>query len=64
MMNILNRLICLIKGHDPYRQEWKTEYRISLNRKGKKKKGKGIRTFKNKHYEEICLRCGKVLKKR
>lgn len=59
MRNFYNKLICFLYGHIPYVSErWYTW--INLNRKGGKKKGKGI--YKRWHKKIHCMRCGKLLK--
>ena len=64
MKIVFLRILCLFLGHKPYRIRWKNTYHINTNRKGGKKKGKGIYRWHNKHYEEYCERCGKFLKRR
>lgn len=61
-MNILNKIVCFIFGHKVYRCRWYNEYYISLKRKGGKKRNRGKVRHKHNHYEDVCLRCGKVIK--
>lgn len=63
-MNILNRIVCLFFGHNAYRCRWHTEYYISLKRKGGKKRNRGKVRHKTNHYEDVCLRCGKIIKQK
>ena len=63
-IDIWNKIVCFFLGHDVYRCRWHTEYYISLKRKGGKKRNRGKVRHKHSHHEDICLRCGKILKKK
>lgn len=59
---ILNKVICFIFGHDIATFSYTNAMKISLNRKGGKKRGKGNKTFKTRHRRRYCKRCGKAIK--
>lgn len=62
---IISKFKCLLFGHMPIKIRWNNKYDISLNRKGgKKRAGKSIITKKTNHYQIICRRCGKIIKKK
>lgn len=61
---MMNRLVCLIAGHDPYKVRWKNVYTMNFNRKGRHKKTHGKVSWKVNHYRVYCSRCGKLLKKK
>ncbi len=58
------KLICFFVGHDIYRIRWSNDYRCCRNRKGGKKRGRGVWVYRVKHHEDRCRRCGKVVKKK
>lgn len=62
--NFWNKIICFFLGHDDCRYDYVNKYRICLNRKGGKRRNAGVHIYRKKHYEIICLRCGKILKKK
>lgn len=60
----LLRLQCLFFGHDTYRVRWANVYRCCRNRKGGKRRGKGVYLYRVKHHEDYCRRCGKLIKRK
>lgn len=59
-----NKFLCFLFGHRPHRYIYNNVMTINLNRKGGKKKGRGVKKYKTHHYQEFCTRCGLLIKKR
>lgn len=59
-----DKFLCFIFGHIPYRYRYNNVTYINRNRKGGKKRGRGIKKYKSYHYKEFCTRCGLLIKKR
>lgn len=64
IMRMINKIVCLIVGHVPYRINWSNKHHLNMKRKGRHKTGHGILEWKTKHYKVYCERCGKVLKQK
>lgn len=62
--NLINKLKCLFAGHITYQVKWMNTSEISPKRKGGRKRSRGNVKFKTRHYQIICVRCGKILKKK
>lgn len=59
-----DKLRCSLFGHNTHRYHYTNVMEINRNRKGGKKKNRGVIKFKTRHYREFCTRCGLILKKR
>jgi intein/homing endonuclease len=54
---IRNRMVCLVKGHDPTLNVWKD---VRTQKVG----DRTMEFHRNVLYVEVCERCGKILKKK
>lgn len=62
MKNLINRLVCLIRGHKPYRLRYSYDFSSRANRKGGGNRRNRF-NYKRKEYEDVCQRCGKTMRK-
>ena len=59
---IIRKIRCFIFGHKPYEVTTVLECRISLNRKGGKKRGAGVHKYRRKRNRYYCSCCGRRIK--
>ena len=59
---MIKKILCFILGHKKVRVNHTNKLVVRINRKGRKRRNAGGKTFKTRHTRIYCSRCGKRIK--